>query len=97
MPHLILEFSDNVIEQDRFSDLFQQCHQTLVETLPTELMSCKSRAIPLQDFYLGDGAERLAFVHGTLKIMPGRTEEVLNQTAEALLSLFKDHFKETAF
>ena len=96
MPHLILEFSDNVIEQDRFSDLFQQCHQTLAEKLPTNLMSCKSRAIPLEHFYLGDGAESLAFVHGTLKIMPGRTEEVLNQTAEALMSLFKAHFQETA-
>lgn len=96
MPHLILEFSNNVIEQDRFSDLFQKCHQTLAEKLPTNLMSCKSRAICLEHYHLADGKPDHAFVHGTLKIMPGRTQEVLSQTAEALMTLFKEHFQETA-
>lgn len=94
MPHLILEYSANVSEPD-FCGFFRECHQLLTNALPTELKTCKSRAIKYQDFYVGDGDAHNAFVHLTLKIMPGRSMKVLQTVSQALLELLKKYFSES--
>ena len=86
MPHIILEYSANVIESD-FSGLFKECHQLLANQLPTQIKSCKSRAIKCLNYYVGEGIADSAFVHVTLKIMPGRSQEVLQAAGQGLLAL----------
>jgi 5-carboxymethyl-2-hydroxymuconate isomerase len=61
MPHLVLEYSDNIVESD-FMTLFQSCHKVLVQQLPTQLESCKSRALKHTTYYIGDGKPQKAFV-----------------------------------
>ena len=92
MPHLVLEYSANISEKSNFKALFAKCHQLLVEQLPTELASCKSRAIQQSDFYLGDGNTHNAFVHLQIKVLPGRTTEKLHNIGNNILPLLKDHF-----
>lgn len=94
MPHLILEYSANVIEPD-FSELFRECHQLLANQLPTQIKSCKSRAIKCLNYYVGEGVANSAFVHMTLKIMPGRSQEVLQTAGQELLILLKKYFSES--
>ncbi len=91
MPQLTLEFSPTVVEKEDMIGLFQKCHEILVQTLPTELGSCKSRAFETPIFYIGDGDPNNAFVHVSLKSMPGRTVETLTQAGENLMKLFKTH------
>ncbi len=95
MPHLILEYSENIIEEMEFSALFKQCHDLLVERLSTALKSCKSRAYLCEDYYVGDGNANNAFVHLTVKVMAGRSKELLNSTAESLLEILKIYFSES--
>lgn len=95
MPHLVLEYSANVIEKNNFNALFQQCHALLAKLLPTDIHNCKSRTLECTSYYVGTGQPQNAFIHVSLKIMPGRDTDTLNQVAQALLSLFQDHFAES--
>jgi 5-carboxymethyl-2-hydroxymuconate isomerase len=95
MPHLILEYSDNVIEKNNFTDLFAQCHDFLAANLPTEIASCKSRAIGYSDYYVSGGQAKNAFVHVTLKILSGRSVAVLNKVGHQLLDMLNSYFVES--
>ena len=94
MPHLILEYSANVIEPN-FSELFRECHQLLASQLPTKIENCKSRTIKCLNYYVGEGIADSAFVHVTLKIMPGRSQAVLQTAGQGLLALLKKYFSES--
>jgi 5-carboxymethyl-2-hydroxymuconate isomerase len=95
MPQLILEYSENVIEQAHLSDLLQQLHGLLAETLPTDLASCKSRAIGYKVYSVGDGQANTAFIHLNLKVMPGRTENTLQHVGERIMKLLSSYFAES--
>lgn len=92
MPQLRLEFSSNIHEKNNMNNLFRQCHSILEKNLPTALNTCKSRAIECTDFYIGDGNSRHAFVHVSLKVMPGRSGEILENVAGKIMALLKEHF-----
>lgn len=92
MPQLILEYSSNIIETDNLQELLKSINIFLNETLPTELASCKSRAIKLNTFCIGNGDERNALVHVSLKVMPGRTFEKLNEVGNGIMKMLKDYF-----
>ena len=92
MPQLILEYSSNILEKDNMKPLFQEYHSILEKTLPTDINNCKSRAIACDDYYIGQGQPNNAFIHISLKIMPGRDFETLKNTADAMMSTSKNHF-----
>lgn len=94
MPHIILEYSDNIIEK-KFTDLFIDIQNILVEKLPTKLEACKSRAIICDDYVLGDNNPQNAFVHISIKILSGRDDSLLCETSETILRLMNDFFKES--
>lgn len=94
MPHFILEHSANV--KTDFSQLFEQCHHILVKELSTNLANCYSRAIRCETFRVGDGADDKAFVHVTLKIMAGRSKELLQTLGKNLMETLKKFFAESA-
>ena len=91
MPHLFLEYSNNIIESD-FADLFQRCHALLTDQLPTQLESCKSRALSHPIYYIGDGKPNNAFISMTIKIMPGRAPDLLQRIGNELMEIFRNHF-----
>ncbi|WP_158649255.1 hypothetical protein [Aquella oligotrophica] len=85
MPHLILECSDNIIEENRqLLNILHDCQQMLVENLPTSLESCKSRVVRHQDYLLGNGEVKNAFIHLEVRVLKGRSEELLKRLAEEL-------------
>lgn len=92
MPHLLFELSDNIIEKNQLLPLFEQCHRLLAEKLPTKIESCKSRTLVHSQYMIGDGRPENAFVHLDLRIMAGRTPEVLNEVGEHLMALLLTYF-----
>lgn len=92
MPHLILEASANIHESNaRLQQLLVECQDLLVKELPTQLKSCKSRVI-LHDIYvLGDNHPDNAFVHLTVKLLKGRTPDLLNKVANILRDTILKH------
>ena len=92
MPQLILEYTENVLEKTNLSLLFKKCHEILTEKLPADLGSCKSRAIEQNDYYIGDGRSENAFVSLHIKVMAGRSLETLNEVAQSIMRVLKQHF-----
>ena len=92
MPHFILEYSDNILEEIKPKDLFQKLHRILVENGPFKLSDIKSRSIEHKDFYISDGNESNAFVHLTLSIFKGRNLSVRQTVGKMLLEFLKKEF-----
>jgi 5-carboxymethyl-2-hydroxymuconate isomerase len=95
MPYVTLEYSENICEKNTIKDLFSEIHLMLVEQLPTKLLSCKSRAIEYQTYFLGDGNTPNAFVHVELRVMKGRTVETLNKVADHFMNMLRKHFTQS--
>lgn len=93
MPQLMLEFSSNIKEKNNLQNLLRDCHSILETTLPTTLQSCKSRAVERDCYCVGDGKTENAFVHVTLKVMPGRSQEILQAVGESVINLLREYFR----
>ena len=95
MPHVIVEYTDNLGDDARIPELLRAMNETLMAqngVFPTG--GIRSRAIKLTDYRVADGKEDDAFVHVTLKIAAGRTLEVKKAACDALFEAIKAHFSE---
>lgn len=92
MPHLILEYSNNISEKPEFTALFRTLHTLLETQLPTALSNCKSRAIQHSQYHVGNGDPQNAFIHLEVKVLPGRTPEHLEKIGTQLFETLKAHF-----
>ncbi|MBE9609755.1 5-carboxymethyl-2-hydroxymuconate Delta-isomerase [Chitinilyticum piscinae] len=84
MPHCILEYSSNIIDQPDYRALLLTIHDTLMQSGQFELADIKSRVIRHEQFLIGDGNPALAFVTCTLQLLAGRSDAVKTALAEAL-------------
>ena len=92
MPHFVLEYSDNILEEVDFKDFFKRLHTLLVHVGPFNLSDIKSRAICHQEFYVANGQESNAFVHLTLSIFKGRDLGIRQTVGEKMLAFLKGEF-----
>lgn len=95
MPHLMLEYSKNVKEKASFETLFYQLHQILVTVCSASLESCKSRAVPHEIFYIGDGDVKNAFVHLEIRLADGRPFKVREAAGKQMLEILREHFSQS--
>ncbi|KXB29860.1 MULTISPECIES: 5-carboxymethyl-2-hydroxymuconate Delta-isomerase [Dechloromonas] len=94
MPHLIYEYTDNLdpAEAD-IKGLLKKSNQVLIDqggVFP--IGGIRSRAIRLNDYCVADGTVDDAFVHATLKIGGGRSEEAKKKAGDELFKMISEHF-----
>lgn len=94
MPHLIIEYTDNLKAEANIPELLAKLNDVLIQQGAFPIGGIRSRAIELQYYQVADGAEDDAFVHGQLKIGAGRTKEVKKATCDQLFEVMKAHFAE---
>ncbi|MCA0983222.1 5-carboxymethyl-2-hydroxymuconate Delta-isomerase [Halobacillus yeomjeoni] len=95
MPHVILEYTNNLSSRTDIQQLVEKVNQILVEkndTFPTG--GIRVRAYETSHYCIADGKEDDAFVHAIVKIGKGRSEEVIENTCENILSTMKEHFQD---
>lgn len=93
MPHVIIEYTDNIKAEADIPALLKKINQSLIsrgEVFP--IGGIRSRAIELHDYCVADGTEDDAFVHVVLKIGAGRPEEMKNAACAELFEILKYHF-----
>jgi 5-carboxymethyl-2-hydroxymuconate isomerase len=95
MPHLTLEYSDNLPAPVDFGALFARLHETLVEIGSFRLADLKSRAVPHPCFRAGAGSPESVFVHLTVAIFAGRAPAQQQEIGERLLAILKAAFGQT--
>lgn len=95
MPHFIVEYTDNIKEEANIPLLLEKVNKILISKAPIfPVGGIRSRAIELQDYYIADGEKDYAFLHATLKIGSGRSEEDKKSTCDEIFEAIKDHFAE---
>lgn len=95
MPHLILEYTENIKEKIKFPELFVQLHQIIVEVATASLESCKSRAIKHKHFFIGSGDPKNAFIHVHIDLGEGRPLSVRKELGEKILTALEKHFSKS--
>ena len=96
MPHITLEYSSNVRQGADLRPLFNDIHQLLTRELPTQLSSCKSRALACEQYLLGAGDEETGFAHLHVKILAGRSAEKKTYLGHVLLEMMNQFFHQDA-
>ena len=92
MPHIILEYSQNLPELPDFRALFDDIHQALHRLGGIKLENCKSRTRTAEHFYIGDGDPDNAFIHLNIEFVEGRSDEVKKAIGQECLELVKRYY-----
>lgn len=93
MPHVVVEYTDNLGEAARIPELLAAVADRFVRSdglFPAG--GVRVRAVRLSDYVVADGKGDDAFVHITAKIARGRPEAAKAQFFGALFELVKAHF-----
>ena len=75
MPHVKLEYTENVQWKNPIQDIFSKLQTVLIQHARVKPKNCKSRATELKDFYC-TGKNPGGFIHLEISLLSGRTEEV---------------------
>jgi 5-carboxymethyl-2-hydroxymuconate isomerase len=94
VPHLTLEYSDNLPAPVDFGALFARLHEALVEIGAFRLADLKSRAVPHGCFRVGSGSPEGVFVHLTVAIFAGRAPAQQQEIGARLLVILKAAFEQ---
>jgi 5-carboxymethyl-2-hydroxymuconate isomerase len=92
MPHLRLEYSDNLKEELDMQVLFASLHEILVKTAPAELKDCKSCAIKCKELLLGNGDPQNAFIHVDILLAEGRSLATRQTIGQQILKHLEEYF-----
>ena len=95
MPHCILEYSNNIVDQPDFRKLLLEVHEFLVSTGQFKLADIKSRVLCHDIFVIGDGASDRAFVTMNVCMLGGRDDSVKTTVSKGVLQLLGMHFPRT--
>jgi len=92
MPHLTLEYSDNLPEPLDHRALFASLHAVLERLGSFSPSQMKSRAVPQALYYTGTGAPDNIFVHLTVAVLNGRDPALWQQISAELLVILQSAF-----
>lgn len=97
MPHMTVEYTENIASAINTKDLLAKMNASLIshEGLFTP-QGIRSRAIQLTDYLVGHGDNDNAFVHTTLKIAPGRTEAAKKKVFDDLFTTIEAYVNEVS-
>lgn len=93
MPHMTVEYTENIETNLNVNELLKEMNESLISHKGLfSPQGIRSRAIKLTDYLIGDGSNNDAFVHITLKIAAGRTEEIKKNVIDHLLDVVNKYF-----
>ena len=90
MPHLILEYTDN-LDFD-VQPLLARLLEEVVATGAINLKGIKSRAVRHTEYRIADGDPKYAFVHVGLLIREGRPIEIQKEATRRVMAVLKGAF-----
>jgi 5-carboxymethyl-2-hydroxymuconate isomerase len=92
MPHCILEYTDNILDNIDNQTILKEIHETLAVTGLFNIDHIKSRALIHKQFYIGDGGNNTGFAALSLAIFNGRDSNTRKMLSERCLEVLKPHF-----
>jgi 5-carboxymethyl-2-hydroxymuconate isomerase len=95
MPHVILEYSGNIVEKADFQPLWARLHPVIVAIAGCRIEDVKSRSSRREAFRVGNGEPAFAFVHLTIRLLEGRDAEALNRLGLGVMEVLREFFAAT--
>lgn len=90
MPHIIVEYTETLSTVD-VAELLFELHDDLAKKDTINIHAIKTRALPVQYTIVGDGNEPDKFIHITLKLLPGRDDELKKTMSQSLHDTARKH------
>ncbi len=98
MPLCKLEYTGNIqLPAPELTSFFKTLHLSMVDIIQTELASCKSCAVPLPQYCIGDGSNNGGFVLLYIQILPGRDDAQKRQLQESSSDQLKALLKQIGY
>ena len=95
MPHLVLEYSGNVREPIGPAVLFGKLHTELAAVGGFRIQDFKSRAVRMDQYFIGDGTCEQSFVNLDVRTFGGKSPDARAAVSEAALAVLADAFGAT--
>jgi 5-carboxymethyl-2-hydroxymuconate isomerase len=95
MPHLVLEYSDNVADDIDADHLLSRLHEALVGGRKSGMSAIKSRVIRHKAYRVGAGQPGNTFVHLSVAVLPGRDDDAKQALAQAQHAVLVESFPRT--
>jgi len=92
MPHLMLEYTNNLPESVDFAALFARLNASVSEMTNVPIAQVKSRAVPRTIFRVGAGDPDAVFVHLTVSLLEGRDTALQKRLGERLMGHLREAF-----
>jgi 5-carboxymethyl-2-hydroxymuconate isomerase len=96
MPHLIVEYSDNLSSRVDIPELLQTLHQTALATGVFPIGGLRTRAARRDQYVIADAHLDNAFIHITVRIGHGRDRDTKRRAGDQLFSALCGYL-DTAF
>jgi 5-carboxymethyl-2-hydroxymuconate isomerase len=92
MPHLTLEYTANLSDTPPTGELLLSLHQLLSSVAGIRVGNCKSRWRKVEDWVVGEGDAKDAFVHLDFRFLEGRSLDIQQAVGQGALEVLKAHF-----
>ena len=92
MPHFILEYSANILEEVNPADFFLKVHELAMQTGTFSISDLKSRIVRHDRYHLGNGDYKNAFVFLSVAMLSGRDLSLRQDFGTKLLALLERQF-----
>ena len=91
MPHLSIEYSENLEQRVDFSTLCELLRRTAIDTGIFPVLGIRVRAYPCRHYAIADGAPDRGFIDISVRLRGGRPLAARKQATEAIFAAAKDH------
>lgn len=92
MPVLNFEYTSNIPIDHKVHDFLLETHHLLVREIKTDLPTCRSSICKITNFLIGDGHQDNAAISLTIRMLPGRSDEIKDRVGHLLLQNIKNYF-----
>ena len=92
MPSIHFEYTNNLRISGKIKSLLKEIHHILVDVVKTDLQTCRSLITPYSDYVVGNGDDSNAFMQLSIKMLPGRSDEIKNKLGKILFSKLQHTF-----
>lgn len=92
MPVIHFEYTNNLAIGNEVNSFLKEVHTALVDVIKTDLLTCRSTIACHQDYLIGDGDSRNAFIQLSVRMLPGRSKETKDKLGHQLFAMIKQNF-----
>jgi 5-carboxymethyl-2-hydroxymuconate isomerase len=93
LPHIVLEHSADLKSSLNESQILVKMHEMFIDTGVFSPRAVRARSISYDDYVLTGAGE--SFVHVSVSILAGRSDEQIEMLCDNLFSLLKDNITQT--